>query len=487
MEWKIYTPGEQPEMVLPLLVMPVFEEEMVLKEYRAVAEDFEAKLNKTQLIYTDPAGSGAARMLLVGLGKKKSLTLAMLRRAIGTATIAVQAKKIGIFGIMVPPDLLKKYRPQALGEFIARAVLVSGYSFDLYKTRNEAKVTPIAHVSLFDVPSAKRALLMKGLEQGTAIAHCVNHVRELGNTPPIEMTPAALAKEAQAIAELFPKKVRCTVLDKAEMKKEGMGALLGVAQGSVEPPKFIILEYRSGVKSAAPIVLVGKGITFDSGGISIKPADKMDEMKFDMLGGATVLGTICAAAKLGLRVNLVGLVPATENLPGGSAYRPGDILRAANGKTIEIINTDAEGRLILADALSYAERFKPRYCIDLATLTGACLVALGIERAGLFTEDEKLLAALTKAAQYTGDALWRLPLGEEYSEAIKSDVADLKNSTGREGSASTAAAFLQEFVSYPWAHLDIAGTAWNMKSKPWMRAGATGHGVHLLIELLRSL
>lgn len=485
MQWTIRTTPQESE-VLPLVVVPVFVGDKTLKEYPVVSEDFDAKFGKTQLLYTDP-GNGAARVLLLGLGERKQFTLVRLQRAFGIATIAAQQKKLSVFGVMMHEAFFKKCTPMVLGEHVARAILSAAYSFDSYKSNEDRHVTPIEAVTLLQVPAIRRAALEKGLVSGTAIAKAITLVRTLGNTPPMTMTPTKLAEAAMDVAAEFPKTVRCEVFERSQMIEMGMGGLLGVAQGSIEPPKFIVLEYNNASKHAAPIVLVGKGITFDSGGISIKPADKMDEMKFDMLGGATVIGTLWAVAALQLRVHVVGLVPATENLPGGSAYRPGDILRTMSGKTIEVLNTDAEGRIILADALSYAAQLKPRMCVDLATLTGACVVALGTERAGLFSPDTKVANALLAAAEHTGDQVWRMPLGEEYSDAIVSEVADVKNTGGRDGGASTAAAFLAEFVSYPWAHLDIAGTGWNMKPKPWLRAGATGHGVHLLVEFLRSV
>jgi leucyl aminopeptidase len=266
-----------------------------------------------------------------------------------------------------------------------------------------------------------------------------------------------------------------------------MNALLGVAKGSAEPARFIVLEYRGGAKEHPPVALVGKGLTFDSGGISIKPAEKMEEMKSDMAGGAAVMGAIMAAADLRLPVNIVGLIPATENLPGGRAYKPGDILKSLSGKTIEIISTDAEGRLILADALTYAERFKPVAIIDLATLTGACVIALGDLAIGMLGTDKELKNKLRDAAEKTGERVWELPLWEDYHELIKSDVADFKNTGGRPGGAITAAAFLSKFIGKsPWVHLDIAGPAWLTKDRSYIPKGATGIGVRLLVQFLKD-
>jgi leucyl aminopeptidase len=271
------------------------------------------------------------------------------------------------------------------------------------------------------------------------------------------------------------------------MKELGMNSFLSVASGSNEEPKFIILEYSGAKKSEAPIVLVGKGLTFDSGGISIKPADKMDEMKTDMSGGAAVMGAVMAASNLQLPLNIVGLIPATENMLGGTAYRPGDILKSYSGKTIEVINTDAEGRLILADALSYASKYKPAAIIDVATLTGACIVALGDDVIGMLGTDDKLKSEINRAAKATGELVWELPLWESYSELIKSDIADYKNSGGRAAGTITAAAFLSKFVGdFPWVHLDIAGPAWRAKDITYIPKGASGVTVRLLVEFLRN-
>ena len=299
------------------------------------------------------------------------------------------------------------------------------------------------------------------------------------------MTPSIMAQKAREIAR--KKNVSCKVLDKEKMKEMGMNALLAVASGSNEEPKFIILEYTGGKKSAAPIVLVGKGLTFDSGGISIKPSDKMEEMKSDMSGGAAVMGVIMAVADLQLPLNITGLIPATENMPSGTAYKPGDILKSYSGKTIEVLNTDAEGRLILADALAYASEFKPEVVIDVATLTGACIVALGDDVIGMLGTDDKLKSEIDRAAQTTGELVWELPLWESYHELIKSDIADYKNSSGRSAATITAAAFLSKFAGdAPWVHLDIAGPSWTSKDKTYIPKGASGVAVRLLVEFLRN-
>jgi leucyl aminopeptidase len=317
------------------------------------------------------------------------------------------------------------------------------------------------------------------------VTKAVFFARDMVSAPGNEMTPTAMAGEARKIAAR--KNVKLRVLDERKLKKIGMNALLGVAKGSAEPARFIILEYSGAAKADRPVALVGKGLTFDSGGISIKPAEKMEEMKSDMAGGAAVMGAIMAAADLKLPVNIVGLIPATENLPGGRAYKPGDILKSLSGKTIEIISTDAEGRLILADALTYAERFKPVAIIDLATLTGACVIALGDLAIGMLGTDKELKNKLRDAAEKTGERVWELPLWEDYHELIKSDVADFKNTGGRPGGAITAAAFLSKFIGKsPWVHLDIAGPAWLTKDRSYIPKGATGIGVRLLVQFLKD-
>jgi leucyl aminopeptidase len=298
------------------------------------------------------------------------------------------------------------------------------------------------------------------------------------------MTPAVIAEKARELARSFGLRLR--VLERKQMEKLGMGALLGVAAGSATPPKFIIVEYRKGGKKPF-IALVGKTITFDSGGISIKPAENMDKMKDDMSGGAAVLGAIRAAASLRLPLNIVGLLPATENMPGGRAYKPGDVLRTLSGQTIEVLNTDAEGRLILSDALAYACRYKPAVIVDIATLTGACGIALGNEAIGMLGTDETFKQKMREAGNRTGERVWELPLWEEYYEQIKSDIADMKNTGGRAGGVITAAALLSKFVQkYPWVHLDIAATAWTDKDRPYTPKGATGVGVRLLTQFLRD-
>ncbi|MFN2384630.1 MAG: leucyl aminopeptidase, partial [Gemmatimonadota bacterium] len=340
-------------------------------------------------------------------------------------------------------------------------------------------------LTVVESDARKRAAIQRGLERGEKLARAVNYTRDLGNTPPNEMTPARLAERARGLAEEHG--LTCTVMTVRELKAKKMGGILGVGQGSANDPRLIILRYNGGRGGRAPVALVGKAITFDTGGISIKPSQNMEEMKFDKMGGCAVLGILMAAALLELKVNLLGVIPAAENMPSGTAYRPGDILTSYSGKTIEIINTDAEGRLVLADALTWASEQKPRQIIDLATLTGACVVALGHAASGAFG-DPAMVARLQAAGETTGDRAWPLPLYEDFSNDMKSEIADIKNSGGRWGGASTAAAFLKFFVGdgIPWAHLDIAGTAWVTKPKAYTPYGATGAGVRLVTEFLST-
>jgi len=325
----------------------------------------------------------------------------------------------------------------------------------------------------------------RGVRAGESIAAAVKWVRDLVNQPANYATPAILADEALRMAQATG--LSFQALGPAEMRQLGMGALLGVAQGSVQEPRLIILEHNPSGAQTAPVVLVGKGITFDSGGISLKGREGMEWMKEDMAGAAAVMGTMQAVAALRIPQRVVGLMPATENLPSGNAYKPGDVLKAITGKTIEVISTDAEGRLILADALGYAQRYNPAAMIDLATLTGACVVALGNLAAGLFSNNDDLAGKIEAASQATHEKVWRMPLWKEYAEQIKSDVADMKNSGGRPAGSITAAMLLSKFVGdFAWAHLDIAGVSGTEKDSPYQPKGATGYGVRLLTQLLRD-
>jgi leucyl aminopeptidase len=443
--------------------------------------DFKPKPGSVHLLY--PEGCIAAeRLVLAGLGKREDLDLNRLRQAAGKA--APHLRAAGAADVMISFDGIGLDAEEA-AQALTEGSLLGLYRFLKYKTNeeNNGKKEIRALTIVTEKTTAMKAL-QAGAKTGEIIAESTAMVRDMVSSPPVDMTPAIIAAKARQLAREFGLKLQ--VLERSQMEKLGMGALLGVASGSAQPPKFIIVEYRRGGKKPV-IALVGKTITFDSGGISIKPSDGMDKMKDDMSGGAAVLGALRTAAALKLPLNIVGLLPATENMPGGSAYKPGDVLRTLSGQTIEIINTDAEGRLILSDALAYACRFKPALIVDIATLTGACRVALGQEATGMVGTDEKLKRKIREAGEKTGERVWELPLWEGYYDQIKSDIADMKNAGGRDGGVITAAALLSKFVQkYPWVHLDIAATAWTEKERPYTPKGATGIGMRLLTQFLRD-
>ncbi|MBE9536407.1 MAG: leucyl aminopeptidase [Proteobacteria bacterium] len=447
--------------------------------------DFKGELNQIAMFYS--AGNiSAKRVLMVGLGKKKEFTLDKLRQASGTAMGALKQKRASSLSTTLPQSVNGIFSCEEAGQVIAEGSLLAQYDFSEHKTKKKEKPKPIKTLNLVMALRQKGIKeLEKGAQKGARIAEAVSVARNLISQPANVATPSHLA----AIAAERSKELgfKATVLEKKDMEKLKMGALLGVAQGSSEPPKFIVLEYFKGKKEAKPFVIVGKGVTFDSGGISIKPSPGMEEMKTDMSGGAAAIATVIAAASLKLPLNLVALIPATENLPGSKAYKPGDILTSMSGQTIEVLNTDAEGRLIMADALTYAERYEPEAVIDIATLTGACVVALGSHATGLLGNNEGLKKQLLKAGEETGERLWELPLWDSYKEQIKSDVADMKNIGGKEAGTITAAALLDKFATkYHWAHLDIAGTAWDSKGAPYSPKGAVGAGVRLLVRFLED-
>src|SRR3989338_4492071 len=387
------------------------------------------------------------RLVLVGLGKREEFGLDKAREISGKAAVYVRDQGIGEFSIVLFDDIKK------VDQF---TLVANGNNF-------------------VEIDNAIRKALV--------ITDAVYYVRDLQNKPSNVVTPSYLAEEAKRIAARF--KFKCTVLETKDMKKLGMGGMLAVSRGSDHLPKFIIFEYNGGKET---FCFVGKGITFDSGGISLKPSQDMDDMKFDMSGGAVIFGLMIAVSQLKLPYRVVGLVPATENLPGGNAYKPGDIIKFHNGKTAEIINTDAEGRLVLGDALAYSKRFNPNAVIDFATLTGACVVSLGNLYAGLFSNSDEFSSKLVKAGENSGELIWRMPLHDKYKEHVKSNVADIKNSGSRDAGAITAAVFLKEFVECKkWAHIDIAGTAYTKNNKDVLSPyGGTGFGVRLIMKLLED-
>lgn len=445
--------------------------------------DFTGRKNQIAVIYTGH-GFPVKRIVMAGLGKRADFTLERLRGAY--AKSAQKIRSLNISELSTTLHFRSADLPlERMVEGVVEGVILGLYRFLPYKTVDLEQNHEINGFTLLEADEAAYKAIRSGAKTAEIIADAVSFARDIVSTPSNEMTPTDLAKEARKSAK--GNNIHCTVLDAKQMEKVGMNALLGVARGSHEPPKLILLEYSGGKKSSPVIALVGKAVTFDSGGISIKPSDKMEQMKTDMAGGAAVIAAVRVAAELGLPLNLVGIVPATENLPGGNAYKPGDILTSLSGRTIEIVTTDAEGRLILADALTYAARYKPAAIIDLATLTGACIVALGDHVIGMMGRDDKLKQEIREAADFTEEKVWELPLWEEYQEMIKGDAADYKNATGRGGGAITAGAFLSKFTGdTPWVHLDIAGPAWLTKDKPYIPKGASGVGVRLLVQFLRN-
>ncbi|MEE9912535.1 MAG: leucyl aminopeptidase [Deltaproteobacteria bacterium] len=443
--------------------------------------DYSAKPSLVSVIYT--RGSlPADRIALVGLGKRSELNPEKIRKAFAAGMQHLRG--LNIQDAATAMDWSLTDQKEKIIAAVAEGVILGLYQYTSYKTVGCDEIKEMKQLQIVAHPE-DYSLIAEEIKKATVITDAVCFARDLVSAPSNEMTPSIMADYAEEIGKR--KGVTCRVLDKGKMKALGMNALLGVASGSHQPPKLIILEYHGGKKSDAPLALVGKGLTFDSGGISLKPAEKMDEMKTDMAGGAAVMAVVRAAADLKLPVNLVGLVPATENMSGGGALKPGDILRSFSGQTIEVLNTDAEGRLILADALSYACRYKPAAIIDVATLTGACIVALGEDVIGMLGTDDQMKKEISQAAQATGELVWELPLWEHYFEMIKSDIADYKNTGGRLAGAITAAAFLSKFAGdCPWVHLDIAGPAWVTKGKSYIPKGASGVTVRLLIEYLRN-
>ncbi|MEW6446232.1 MAG: leucyl aminopeptidase [Pseudomonadota bacterium] len=439
--------------------------------------DLEGKCGQTLLL---PAltGISAERVLLTGLGQARELDLKGWKKAHAEAVGALGERGAGDAAFCL---LEAAPRVMEADEALRHAVFAideRSYRFDQFK-RDKDNKRALKRVN-FVAGRKEMRELEEALRQAESIASGIRLTKDLANMPGNVCTPAYLADEARRLSSLYPS-VHTEILDQSAMEHLGMGALLGVARGSTQPPRFIVLEYRQGPQDGKPIVLVGKGVTFDSGGISLKPGEKMDEMKYDMSGAATVLGVFAACAEMNLPVNLVGLIPSVENMPAGNALKPGDIVTSMSGQTIEVLNTDAEGRLILCDALTYAERYKPEAVIDMATLTGACVIALARFPSGLFGNHRPLVQSLLKAGERSGDRAWELPLWDDYQDLLKSNFADMANIGGREGGAITAASFLARFTkAYHWAHLDIAGTAWNSGDKK----GATGRPVPLLVTWL---
>ncbi len=451
------------------------------------SKEFEGKANEVLLYHTQDKVP-AQRLVLVGLGKKSEVTLETIRQAMGSAAKRVRQTKVRSFAVVLPTVKPNKMSWIEVAQAMVEGAILGSYQFTHYRTE-AASGQDVAEMRILAPQKDQLRQVTEGVRRGVATAEATVFVRDLCNHPSNVLTPTRVADEAKAVAKTDG--ITIKIIEQKEMEQLGMGALLGVSRGSQEPPKFIILEYNgTKKKDDRPVVLVGKTITFDTGGISLKPAENMEHMKADMTGGAEVLASIRAAARLKLPLRLISILPVAENMPGGRAMKPGDIVTTLSGKTVEVQNTDAEGRLILADGLAYAMRYKPAALIDIATLTGACVVALGQFAIGMFGTDQALKEQVRKSGQKAGERVWEMPLWEEYFEQLKSDVADMRNIGGRGGGMITAALFLSKFVGdCPWVHLDIASTDWSERERAYIPKGPTAIGTRLLVQYLidRSL
>lgn len=447
------------------------------------SREFEGRAGEV-LVYHTHGKVPAKRLLLVGLGKKHQLTLDAIRQALGHAVKRVRQCKVDSFTAVVPAVIPRGQTPLDVAQAMTEGAILGNYQFTAYRSDNGTP-TNVERMTILTQQKIQLRPLSEGIRRGVATAEAAVLVRDLCNHPSNVMTPTRIANEAKKVAK--EEALHLKILEQRDMEQLGMGALLGVAQGSHEPPKFIILEYKGdrAKKSLQPIVLVGKTVTFDTGGISLKPSENMEQMKADMTGGAEVLASVRAAARLRLPLHVVGILPVTENMPGGRAMKPGDIVKTLSGKTVEVQNTDAEGRLILSDGLAYATRYQPAALIDIATLTGACVVALGQFAIGMFGNNDRLKEQVRKAGLQAGERVWEMPLWDEYFEQLRSDVADMRNIGGRGGGMITAALFLSKFVGdCPWIHLDIASTDWSERERAYVPKGPTGIGTRLLIQYL---
>ena len=446
-------------------------------------KDMEGKLGKLSIIPI-PGKKPAQRILLAGIGRREDLTKDTIRYVSGKIAQKIRELKLKEFSIITPPNTITD-QISSVSQII-EGVKMSLYKFDKFKAEKIDKSPDLTIIV------SKSNKISKAIKVAETVAEGAIFTKSIANLPPNECTPTTLANFAKDISK--KNKMKCTVISQPELKKKGFGGISAVGKGSKNGPKLITIEHNGGLKTQKPIVLVGKAVTFDTGGISLKPGQSMDEMKFDKCGGCTVLGIMKSVSELKLPINVVGIIPSVENMPGGEAYRPGDIIKLYNGKTAEILNTDAEGRLILADALAYGEKqYSPKAIIDFATLTGACIVALGNNVAAIVSNNKQLTKKITDSSKTTTEEIWELPLTQDYMDMIKSDVADIKNvGIGRAAGTITAAAFLKNAIKdTPWAHLDIAGVAWTQgaatKEKPYNPKGATGFGVRLILDYLQKL
>ena len=447
--------------------------------------DFSAKFLSVLPLFLPPK-LGPERIILVGLGDEKDYSPARLRTAAARAAQETREMSLRSAALLLPPRRGNMDTPEEIAENAALGVRLGMYQFNELKTKGLDGKKPLGSLTLIRSEPMDANRIKQAVETARIVSQAVFLARDLTNRPANLLYPEVLAEQAAALAGETG--LECTVMDMDEARQRGMGAFVAVAQGSERPGRVIIMEYKGAAKNRKPLALVGKAVTFDTGGISIKPSENMMSMKTDMAGGAVVLAVMGAAAQLKLKINLIGVVPAVENMPAGRAYRPGDVLTSMSGQTIEVVSTDAEGRLILADALTMVQDRKPGAIIDLATLTGACKVALGHKCAGLFGNDRDLLEGLKAASEKTGELIWEMPVFDYFLEDLKSDSADIKNAGQRMGGASQAAIFLKQFVNdVPWAHLDIAGPARVEKGTPDIPAGASGFGTYLLLNYLINL
>ena len=450
---------------------------------KSVIEAGELKGKEGETVYVHLTGSGlrANRLLLIGVGERQDYQTAQVAQMAGTAVRFLRGKNIKSIAVIPRAEA----EPEKTAAAAVEGAVMGLFEPDKYRTVEKEERTVDRFVVI--IPGSDEEALQRGAERGRIIGESVNFTRDLANEPGVYMTPTVMAERAREIANEFGLSI--DVLDEARMEQEGMGALLGVSRGSDEPAKLIVLKYtprEAGEQADGDLLaFIGKGLTFDSGGISIKPGEGMELMKYDMTGGATVLGAMRAIAQLKPPFPVLGVVPSSENMPSGKATKPGDILKAMSGKTIEVINTDAEGRLILADAITYAKKLGAKRIIDMATLTGAVSIALGDVNTGIMGTDQELINEVISAGKEVGEKFWQLPLDKEYTKQIKSDIADIKNVGGRKAGTITAAAFLKEFADgVSWAHLDIAGTAWSDEAKPYRAKGPTGVAVRTLLKIV---
>jgi leucyl aminopeptidase len=442
--------------------------------------DFAGRAGETLLI-SDAGALKSARLLLVGLGSKAQFNRRAWRRSLISAVNALARTRVISAAIALERPAARELDDYYYGRAVAEITGSCLYRVNDLKSARRPRPPALARVLVGPIDDAALGAVRDGLAAGAPLAESAQLLRNLGNLPANICTPRYLAAQARELERTHRRRLRVRIFDQAGIRRLKMGCFLAVTRGSEEPPRFIVLEYRGARANRAPVVLVGKGVTFDSGGISLKDPSAMDEMKFDMCGAATVLAAIDYAARRALKINLVGLVPACENMPDGRAVKPGDVITSASGQTVEVLNTDAEGRLILCDALNYARRYEPEAVVDFATLTGACVVALGNHFSGVMANDDALARELVEAGARTEDRAWQLPLTEDYADQLRSNFADMANVAGRDGGAITAAAFLGKFTQgLKWAHMDIAGTAWHSGAAK----GATGRPLSLVADFL---